>query len=97
MSGYFPCFARYRNGTAPLSEVYDDPMYVRRVKEFVSEIIECRSPQEVKQKIGAHEIKPIRPNSGEDKKVIRTVSDSTTTLYKLNHVHFDLTTSYTTK
>jgi len=60
-------------------------MYVRRVKEFVSEIIECRSPQEVKQKIGAHEIKPIRPNSGEDKKVIRTVSDSTTTLYKIDY------------
>jgi hypothetical protein len=85
MNGYFACFARYRNRIAPLVEIYEKPSYVRRVKTLLSEIIECRDPLELKQKIGAHEIKPIRPNSREDYKVIAAIGDPQNTPYKIDY------------
>jgi hypothetical protein len=97
--GFFPSFSSYRHDECPLGEIFEDESHVRRVKTLLSEIIECVNPQEIKQKIGGHEIKPIRPSSAEDKRVIRIVSDPNTTLLKIDYgnnpfrVYFGLSNS----
>lgn len=85
MNGFFGCFARYKHDTAPLSEVYDEQSYIRRVKSLLSELIECKTPLELKQKIAAHEIKAIRPDSREDKKVIALIGDPQNTILKIDY------------
>lgn len=72
--GYFPSFSNYRNDLCPLSEVYDDSAYVRRVKTLLSEIIDCKSPKEIHSKIGSHSIEPIRPDSKESKQLLALLS-----------------------
>lgn len=83
--GFFPSFSSYKHDECPLSEIFDNPAHISKVKTLLSEIIECISPLEIKQKIGGHEVKPIRPNSAEDKRVIALVSDPSTTLLKIDY------------
>lgn len=85
MDGYFGCFAKYKHNVTPLIEVYSDSSYVRRVKTLLSEIIECRDPLTLKQKITAHEIKPIRPDSAESRRVISLIGDPQNTILKIDY------------
>jgi hypothetical protein len=99
MEGFFACFSRYRHKIAPLSEIYEETPNVRRVKQLLSEIVECKNPKELKEKIGAHEIKPIRPKSSEDCKVIGIIGDAQNTPYKIDYgnnrfrIYFSLATA----
>lgn len=83
--GFFPNFSSYRHSECPLGEIFENSSNIRRTKQLLSEIIECINPQEIKQKIGGHDVKPIRPQSAEDKKVIAIVSDPSTTLLKIDY------------
>jgi hypothetical protein len=85
MEGYFACFGRYKHKIAPLSDVYEKQSYVRRIQTLLSEVITCKSPLELKQKIGAHEIKAIRPDSAESKKVIGIIGDPENTPLKIDY------------
>jgi hypothetical protein len=85
MGGFFGCFGRYKHNIAPLSEVYEKQSYVRRVQTLLSEALVCKSPLELKTKIGAHEIKAIRPDSSEDKRVIALIGDPQNTPLKIDY------------
>lgn len=78
--GFFPCFSQYRNDICPLDEVYDENANVAKVKKLLSEVVDCRTPAEVHQKIGSHCISPVRPNSKESKKIISLLSTPETIL-----------------
>lgn len=97
--GFFPSFAAYKHKECPLDEIYETPGHITRVKTLLSEIIECSSPLEIKQKIGGHDIMTIRPTSAEAKRVLKIVSDPDATLHKIDYgnnkfrIYFGLSTS----
>lgn len=69
--GFLPCFSEYKFKKYPIDDIYLKTSDIRRVKYLVSALIDSKSTQDIKENIGGHDIKPIRPDSQEGKWLIK--------------------------
>lgn len=69
--GYLPCFSGYLHKHFPLKNFYQKSSYIEKVKKLLSAFVDSESPSDLKENIGGHEVKPVRPDSNEGKKLIR--------------------------
>ena len=72
--GFLPCFSAYDHNHFPVEKLYDLDSNVRRAKALVSAFIDSESPSAIKNQIGGKDIKPIRPDSQEGKRLIQHFS-----------------------
>lgn len=81
--GFLPCFSCYRHKCYPIGDFYQTPSYITKVKNLLSALVDSVSPRELKQQIGQI-IKPVRPNSKEEKRIISLCS-TTDQLYRIDY------------
>jgi hypothetical protein len=67
-----PCFEYYAHDRHPLNDVFQARQsFVNHVKGFLSGILECESLIDMKDRLTGKEIKAIRGDSDESRRVIR--------------------------
>lgn len=68
--GFMPCFEFYAHSLHPLEKFFaTKPAYVTHIRKFLDTIFECETLIQMKDRITGKEIKPIRTDSDEAKRV----------------------------
>lgn len=73
--GFMPCFSMYRESDFPIINVYCDNPTIDKVKKLINALIDSENPFTITRDYGiGKEIQPIRPDSGEGKRLIKLFS-----------------------
>ena len=72
--GFLPCFSQYLSKDFPIEKLYDQSQFIEKTKQLLSNLIDCESPLDLKNRGIGKEIQTIRPDSSESIRIINMCS-----------------------